>query len=347
MKELIEHITGKRLMERWGVDEHELFQIIQRGLPPYEPWEEPFWQKHSELGREFFGINTTDFPKSKPAYIDEVGNPFSLAYPEWPEDSEEIPSLIFKIDDIEFWGKEFGLEKNKDKSEPIKEKKPPKQSEPIKEKEPLKETVQNAFCRNGDIWEINFEGKKTKFKDLERIRYIPHIIGNPNKQFNPLELKALVKKIKPEIGEEQEEYSKLNKEELEKEGLSFVDLDIEGLTKEDKIKLENIVYDIWDKLQKAKNPQNEKEWKALAYTIFNEYGTKIISTKTGPRFKHLPRLKNEAENARVTVRHQIVKAIKEIKKELPELAEHLKEYISTGKIISYNNPEPNTWKIIF
>ncbi len=37
MKELIEHITGKKLMERWEMEAHELHHIVQNGLFAYEP----------------------------------------------------------------------------------------------------------------------------------------------------------------------------------------------------------------------------------------------------------------------------------------------------------------------
>lgn len=108
---------------------------------------------------------------------------------------------------------------------------------PLDTKNELQAIVDNpyAFMLKGDYWKINFNKDETLIKDLERIRYIVHLLQNPNKELYCQYLTTLVKGLNPEVNKE---YGKMGKDELENEGLSLVDLPIENLTREEKDRLE-------------------------------------------------------------------------------------------------------------
>lgn len=85
-----------------------------------------------------------------------------------------------------------------------------------------------VFSFKGEYWQVNFNGEETLVQNLERIRYIVHLLENPNKEFYCYELTKMVKMIQPEINEF---YSSMGEDELAREGLSLVDLSIENLTR--------------------------------------------------------------------------------------------------------------------
>jgi hypothetical protein len=121
--QVIEWITGNKLSERWGVELAHLFQIAQKGLPAYTPWEDP----NNKL--ELLKYNTN--PDIDPGalvwktfeadldYTDEGGNVFRRV--DGIEDFEDMLDLIFKISDIESFENEFGFTGLEQKTEPTKE----------------------------------------------------------------------------------------------------------------------------------------------------------------------------------------------------------------------------------
>ena len=93
------------------------------------------------------------------------------------------------------------------------------------------------FSLEGDFWAINYKGVKANLKDLKRLRYIVHLIDNPNKEYYCHELSSLVNGQQPDANPY---YSEMLNEELkENEGLSLGDLPIESLDREEKEKIES------------------------------------------------------------------------------------------------------------
>ncbi len=197
---LIEWITGKKLMERWGMDEYELLQINQRGLTVYKKWEGPFLWSPS---LEDFKLETKDLLKNEPDYTDSVGNEFKECYP----DSEDIPSMIFKLSDIEFFESEFGLEQV---AEEIK-------VEPTTKTAEKPEESQYIFHKSGDFWEIKFKKETTKLRDLERLRYVIHLLSKPHMSMSVFELMRFVKGTEPEVAKEFQGISERNELDDEEE----------------------------------------------------------------------------------------------------------------------------------
>jgi len=211
----------------------------------------------------------------------------------------------------------------------------------------------NSITRTGDFWEIQFNGRKALFRDLEQLRYIIHLVNNPNKEFYPTELRKLVKQY---THDPDEAYQKMGKEQLEVEGVSLEDLPIETLTKEQKDIFEEEAHKIWDNLNAARSsgdPERisdaEKKWENLKRFFLNEYGFKINSSNKGLSFDHYHRLPERPEKDRVNITQQIRNALKRIKGEIPLLYEHLSRYIKTGNRFSYS-PDPEgliDWEVTF
>ena len=207
----------------------------------------------------------------------------------------------------------------------------------------------NSFILKGDYWEIRFRGEYTNIKNLERTRYIIHLLDNPGIDIASHDLLALVKKNTLEIDED---YTKMSKEQLENEGLSLVEHYIEGLSKEEKNRLESMAYQQWNELVDAKEKgehslinEKEKRWTALRRHFMNEYGLEVRTLKIELKFIKRKRLKNEAEKARTTVSMQIKTAIADIKKKFPDLGTHLEKNISKGAKCCYSPDESVTWNI--
>jgi hypothetical protein len=215
---------------------------------------------------------------------------------------------------------------------------------PLLTKNELRAYVDNpyVFSFRGDYWQINFNGEETLVRDLERVRYIIHLLEYPNKDFYCHELTKLVKKIELEP---HQYYSAMGEDELANEGLNLVDLPIEHLEKDEKRRLELIACILWEQYKNSSYGSNQdmlkakKQWEVGKRYLLNEYGIVVSSSNNGPIFRVYARLRNEVERARSNVTKQIKSAIKSIGVQIPSLADHLKNAISTGAKCCYR-PDP-------
>lgn len=217
----------------------------------------------------------------------------------------------------------------------------------------LRAYVENpyTFAHKGDYWKINFNGEEALIKDLERVRYIVHLLDNPQKELYCHELMALVKGLNPEIDPN---YSKMGEDKLKEENLSLVDLMIENLSPDDKDNMENVAYATWERardlsLSPSMKEKAKKEWDRVRGYLWNEHGVIVSESKKGLSFKLKTRLKPEFEKARSNVTKHINSAIKGIEKIIPLLSGHLKNAIATGAKCCYR-PDPNNpieWTILW
>jgi hypothetical protein len=224
---------------------------------------------------------------------------------------------------------------------------------PLDTEAELKAIVDNpyVFALKGDYWKINFNREETLIKDLERIRYIAHLLENPNEEFYCHNLTALVKGSNPEVNQH---YSEIGEEKLQQENLSLVDLNIEQLSQDEKEKIENMAYDAWEKVTNSSNNPNTKEkakreWESVKGYLLKEHGIMTFSSKKGLSFKIKARLTKDFEKARSNVTKHIKNAIKSIGKQIPSLSAHLTNAIRTGAKCCYQ-PDPNNpiqWTILW
>jgi hypothetical protein len=204
----------------------------------------------------------------------------------------------------------------------------------------------NSFILKGEYWSICYEGSdEVNIKNLERIRYIVHLLEKPHHPFSAFELKRLVKGEWHETDIESENEKDQRKMNALDVGLSIEGSQAEILSDEELKRFENMMFDFWDKLEAAKDTGNEEkvsnaqqEYNEGAKYLFDEYGLKIVSSSKGPSFKKFFRSAKEANNVRLSVKGQIDKARADFKKPLPKLWEHLKGHIHTGKEVVYTRP---------
>ena len=323
MKELIEHITGKRLMEMWGKDEHELLQIVKSGLFAYKTAD--IWEP-DRMAAEYSkipGIDISDFV-FKPDYIDKYHNIFRLAYPEFPE---EIPSLIFKLSDIEFFEAGFNSEITEDEPEVAKE-----------SQLSLLEKSQYAFCLKGDRWEVRYKGKEKLFNDLKGIQYYAYLLRNPGVCFLSSQLAYYVERNGPDA---QKYYSEMTQEQLEEEGLSLLNPYIESISDSDKQKIKEIICSFEDKLFIAKEGKDPSE--------IEKAKNELEQARADAFEMFKPTLDKNEDKERSRITKDIKYAFKKIEKNMPELAEYLKRNIKTGVQNCYTK-EPDSiidWDIEF
>jgi hypothetical protein len=205
------------------------------------------------------------------------------------------------------------------------------------------ENHNNSFTLKGDYWAIKYRGELSLLINRERIRYIIHMLEYPNREFYVHELIDLVKGHDPIVNQE---YSKMDPEQLENEGLSLTEFQIEHLSPEEKSRLEDVAHNQWGALIKAKKLGGEKleitqnEWDKMARHLLREYGVSVYPSNKGPKFNYKPRWKNNIEKARILVKTHIGKAIKDLRPKIPSLAEHLYRHIHTGGTCVYR-PDPN------
>jgi hypothetical protein len=203
-------------------------------------------------------------------------------------------------------------------------------------------TPNQSFELKGDFWEVKFDKRSATFRNLDRIRYLVHLFENPNKYFDPMELTALVK---GNSFEPNTDLSKMGAEQLEKEGLSLIELGIPGIADEDKKKFEDIAMKLWD--NKDNSDKAKSEWEKTKRFLSSTYGIVCIEGSHGLSFRRYNRGPQMGENARTNVRKHIKNATENIKKQLPALADHIERTVKTGKTICYSiDISTSHWTII-
>ena len=276
-------------------------------------------KESAEKELEVIQKDDPDFKSWK--WLTEFGEDVEYADDDFKKLFSYLDEAIFKEDDV----REFEGTHNLDFSQNT---------------ERTSEHKENYFHLNGDYWEIGYKGNKTSLKNLERLRYIIHLIDNDNKEIYSHDLVRYVKGDRPEVNND---YAEMGEERLETEGLSLMDIYIPDMSKEEKDKLEYWANEIWERHQKDSN----KQWGDLKRHFLNEYGIGIYESKKGLKFYQKARLKEYAEKARVNVAHQISKAIKDIENKLPGLGRHLRKQIEKGAKCIYrvDADDPITWDI--
>lgn len=363
-------ITFHELLNRWEIEKFEVLEYFKKGLQPYTkdsgkpldcpafchlgPIDEGAIKSGSEIlsAAESFGRELNEYEqlsvrwkeicekelevikKDDPDFVSwkwlpEFGELPDYAEPEFKKLFSYLDEAIFKEDDVlEFEGKhDLGASKEPDR---------------------LSDRQENYFHLNGDYWEIGYKGKETKLRNLERLRYIIHLLDNANIEIYSHYLVNLVKGERPEVNNA---YAEMGEEQLKTEGLSLEDIHNQDISIEEKKKLEDWAYEIWERLQKSigslTQKTAEKNWQNLKNHFFNEYGIKIDDSKKGLKFYEKARLSKDFEKARVNVAQNISKAIRDIETNLPALGRHLRKQIDKGAKCIYRSDadDPITWDI--
>ena len=216
-----------------------------------------------------------------------------------------------------------------------------------------------AFMLKGDYWKINFNKDETLIKNLERIRYIVHLLENPNKELYCHELTSLVKGKNNELPNLQtiktiDPIESDDDQEKRDQKINFVDIFESDLPPEELKTIKNVANQLWEKLNDPNLSDNEKstaqgDWEKAVNYYSSTYGILLKSTKKGPTLKTNKRLKKDFERARSNVTKHIIKAIKDTGEKIPSLSSHLKNAISTGVKCCYqpDSSNPIKWTILW
>lgn len=364
-------ISLNELLNRWNIENFEVGEYLNKGLQPYTkdsgiPLDCPSFchsgpinediinnglaiLSEAELyGRELDEIEMTlvagkeiaekeleVIKKDDPGFfswkwLTDLAGLAEYAGDDFKRLFSYLDEAIFKLDDVlEFESKhDLGTSKEPDRFSGHKE---------------------NYFHLHGDYWEIGYKGKETKLKNLERLRYIIHLLDNAGKEIYSHDLVKLVKGDSPKVNND---YAKMEEERLEtEEGLSLAEIYTPDLSDEERTKLEDLAYETWDGYKSSigspTQKEQEKNWEAAKRHFRNEYDLFIYESKKGLKFYKKARLKKDIEKARVNVSQNISKAIKDIETELPALGRHLRNQIDKGAKCIYraDADDPITWDI--
>ena len=300
--------------------------------------------------RERFQKYITSVEKSIILLKDELPSPEDCSWdghtlPSAESEAEEISHVLFealyrksevrKIKSIsQLWDQKSELSGNKIASTP--------------------EPHVNSFKLKGEYWSIRYEGSvETNVRNLERIRYIVHLIEKPRHSFSARELKRLVKGEWHETDIESEKDKEQREKNCLAQGLRTESLPSEKIEHETWEVIRKTMYDLWGTLIVAKDSDNKERitnaqqmFDRGASSIHNAHNVKVTFSNERPLFSYYPEAAKEGNRVRLSVKKQIVKAIEDFAKVLPKLSHHLNAYIDTGNEVVYNPPLGFTeWRV--
>ena len=213
-------------------------------------------------------------------------------------------------------------------------------------------STQRAFILSGEFWKIIYEGNESSVRNLESIKYITHLLENPDRTFTPVQLTRLVKggedcELSGITNEQRSGLSKMSQEQLyDREGLSIADLNIDSLSPEESGRLEEIAHDCYHEFKDNPTGSGQEEWDNAKKYLSDEYGIVCFESENGLNFKRLKRFDHQNENARSNVTKNIRRGIKIIENAMPKLGTHLTKTIKTGNSSSYEPGESLTpWTV--
>ncbi|MBW2610937.1 MAG: hypothetical protein JRE12_01045 [Deltaproteobacteria bacterium] len=193
----------------------------------------------------------------------------------------------------------------------------------------------NYFRFRGDFWDIGYKGKTASIKDLPRHKHVIHLLEKPHLPLKAKQLSRLVGGIEIQTDDN---YNNMTEDQLlEEEGLSLEEMEVDGLEKEDKEKMEEIAYQTFYAIKDAEKKGDEEQIKSakdaferMKELFLSEYKIFVFSKGNDVKFSFKPELKDDSNKARVNVRKHIKSSIEDIKKHIPDLGEYLEKYINTG-----------------
>jgi hypothetical protein len=288
-------ISLNELLNRWDIEKFEAIEYLKKGLQPYtkdsgRPLECPSDFHSGPIDED---IIKTGLEILSEAELDgRELNVFQRVSVAWKEKAEKELEVI-KNDDPSFiswrWLAEFAedaeyadddfkklfsyLDKAVFKIDDVSEFESKHDLGTSKEPARLSGHKENYFYLHGDYWEIGYKGKETKMRNLERLRYIIYLLDNADTEIYSHDLVKLVKGDSPEVNND---YAKMEKERLEaEEGLGFADIYLQDLSDEERTKLEDRVYEMWDGYKSSIGSPTEtarkKDWEAAKRHFLNEY----------------------------------------------------------------------------
>jgi hypothetical protein len=265
---------------------------------------------------------------------------------------EELRVFLFNNKPAQIFFKEI-----EDRAAQRKEKEPRKSAPTPSEGASDKRERENCFILHGHYWEVRFNGSRIMLKALPRIRYIVHLLDNPNKDFFCDELVTLVKG--QDTGLFQHDIESIDPVESddknsEKQRVQPIDRMENALSVDDLQKIKKLAYDLWKRrnapcMSDSERAKADSDWRKVSEILSQEYGLVFVELKSGGlKVRSVKRLKTEFERSRTNVKKHISNAIGDIKAILPSLSEYLTNYVHTGKWCVFRPPPGDAgWDVRF
>jgi hypothetical protein len=174
------------------------------------------------------------------------------------------------------------------------------------------------FARDDDFWWVAFNGKPRPVKDSSGMPYIAHLLARPNTSLTAMQLEALSSGI----------------HEVAKSGSLGERIDKESLRD-----AHNRLLQIANELETAAADQNTVAVRELEAERDDIRAYIRKATGLGGEIRD----DSDARRSADSVTKAIRRAIKEIRKKVPEFADHLKTHLQIGIDLRYVLPDPIDW----
>ncbi len=211
----------------------------------------------------------------------------------------------------------------------------------------VESVARSIFRRDGDIWELSFEGAAVRVRDLMGLRYIAQLLGQPNNEIHSLNLVAGAGGMKAtpdggiseyfgEQADEQPAESSLRLNGLGDAG-ELLDLEAKNAYKRRLGELREELEEATELRDLNRAERAREEIEALAKELSRAVGR-------GGRDRHAG---SDQERARLSVSRAIKTAIGQITDKHPALGRYLGDTIRTGLFCVYQpDPrQPMSWNL--
>jgi hypothetical protein len=209
----------------------------------------------------------------------------------------------------------------------------------ISEDEDTKIQDQYVFRQEGQIWTTIYNGITKRFEDAKGFHYIAHLLSNPGKEIDVLELVAAVEKQIDQFSGSI--YSKMTAEQLEELNLTPSHLDDGGkiIDNKSEIAYRHRLDELREEYEGSiGNPEKAAEIKEQLDFIEKELSA---AKGLGGRTRKFPTQKGTAQKA---VSKAILRSLKIIKNHHPDLYTHLNNALKPiSAPFRYNLDRPIDW----
>lgn len=213
---------------------------------------------------------------------------------------------------------------------------------PYYEKEPPR-TLDYIFRKEGEIWNIVFEGKSISLRDSKGLHYIAFLLAHPREKFHILRLVNEVDRVPRKKVDST--YAQMRDKEADPKDLKVLS-SFEGEDKQQVLDYEaqrsikERLIDIENELPKAEDENNL----GLALKLREERENILVHLKKAMGLHGKPReFDSFIEKERKRVYGNIERVRQNIEEMNEELWRHLKTYIITGNYFSYDPLEDIKW----
>ncbi|MFN2588692.1 MAG: BREX system ATP-binding domain-containing protein [Actinomycetota bacterium] len=194
--------------------------------------------------------------------------------------------------------------------------------------------TQGRFLRQGDYWEIDFEGTRFRLRDSNGLRYLSQLLKNPGREIHALEIVSIVQQVFPARSR--------TEPGLEKVGAAGDAGAILDATAKDAYKRR--LNDLNEELEEADEYNDQERVSRIRLEIDALVQQLAGAVGLGGRDR---KAASQAEKARLSVTKGIRNTLTKVEANHPSLGTHLQATVRTGTYCSYK-PDPRSpisWQV--